>query len=420
MKRLFTNIGNLVQTESGETVPRRCGKEMSTLGVIKDAYLLTEDDTISAFGQFVDLTEELIQKMHVDEVIDVNGRMILPAFCDSHTHLVYAGSRETEFFDRLRGLSYSEIAAKGGGILNSSKLLHDTSEDELLMQTLSRAKEIMASGTGAVEIKSGYGLSLEDELKMLRVAKRVGEMTPLTVKSTFLGAHAVPVRYAGHKEEYVNEIISEMIPVIATEELAEYIDVFTEEGFFSVEDTDRIFNAGMKYGLRPKVHANQMSFSGGVQVGVKYNAISVDHLEFTGDTEFKVLRDSDTMATLLPGATQFLGMKYAPARRMIDYGLSVAIATNYNPGSSPSGDMRYMMFLAALNMKMRPEELINATTLNGAYAMGLDETHGTIAVGKRANFFITAKIPSIEYIPYAFTSPLIESIYLNGKLWQNL
>ena len=420
MKRLFINIGKLIQVEQGDIVSRRCGKEMSSLGIIENAYLLTDDDLISDFGKMSQLTDERLKSMMPDESVDVCGKMLLPTFCDSHTHLVYAGSREIEFFDKLKGLSYIEIAARGGGILNSAKLLHETSEDDLLIQALSRAREIISFGTGAVEIKSGYGLSLEDELKMLRVAHRIGEFTPLTVKTTFLGAHAVPARYTDRREEYVDEIISEMIPVIATEELADYIDVFTEEGFFSVEDTDRILNAGMKYGLRAKVHANQMSFSGGVQVGVKYNAISVDHLEFTGKEEFRVLKESETMATLLPGATQFLEMDYAPAREMIDYGLPVAIATNYNPGSCPSGDMRYMMFLGALKMKMTPNELINATTINGAYAMGLEETHGTIAAGKKANFLIAAPIPSIEFIPYAFTSSWIDKIYLNGRLWQNL
>ena len=420
MKRLFINIGKLIQVEQGDIVSRRCGKEMSSLGIIENAYLLTDDDLISDFGMMSQLTDERLKSMMPDESVDVCGKMLLPTFCDSHTHLVYAGSREIEFFDKLKGLSYIEIAARGGGILNSAKLLHETSEDDLLIQALSRAREIISFGTGAVEIKSGYGLSLEDELKMLRVAHRIGEFTPLTVKTTFLGAHAVPARYTGRREEYVDEIISEMIPVIATEELADYIDVFTEEGFFSVVDTDRILNAGMKYGLRAKVHANQMSFSGGVQVGVKYNAISVDHLEFTGKEEFRVLKESETMATLLPGATQFLEMDYAPAREMIDYGLPVAIATNYNPGSCPSGDMRYMMFLGALKMKMTPNELINATTINGAYAMGLEETHGTIAAGKKANFLIAAPIPSIEFIPYAFTSSWIDKIYLNGRLWQNL
>lgn len=420
MKRLFINIGKLIQVEQGDLVQRRCGKEMSSLGIIENGYLLTDDDLISDFGMMSQLTDERLKCMMPDESVDVCGRMVLPTFCDSHTHLVYAGSREIEFFDKLKGLSYSEIAARGGGILNSAKLLHEAAEDDLLKQALLRAREIISFGTGAVEIKSGYGLSLEDELKMLRVARRIGEFTPLTVKTTFLGAHAVPARYTGRREEYVDEIISEMIPVIATEELADYIDVFTEEGFFSVEDTDRILNAGMKYGLRPKVHANQMSFSGGVQVGVKYNAISVDHLEYTGKEEFRVLKESETMATLLPGATQFLEMGYAPAREMIDYGLPVAIATNYNPGSCPSGDMRYMMFLGALKMKMTPNELINAATINGAYAMGLEETHGTIAVGKKANFLITAPIPSIEFIPYAYTSSWIDKIYLNGRLWQNL
>jgi imidazolonepropionase len=418
MRKLFINIGTLITVASDRNISRRCGKEMSDLDIVKEAYLLVENDIIAGFGCMKELNEAVDN--NVCERIDVKGKMILPAFCDSHTHLVYAGSREGEFFDKLKGLSYSEIAARGGGILNSSRLLHYTSEDELLRQALVRANEIMSFGTGAVEIKSGYGLSLEDELKMLRVAKRVGEFTPLTVKTTFLGAHAVPERYSGRKEEYVNEIINEMIPVVASEDLADFIDVFTEKGFFSVEDTDRILNAGMKYGLRPKVHANQMSCSGGVQVGVKYNAISVDHLEYTGEDEFDALKGSDTMATLLPGATQFLEMEYAPARRMIDHGLSVAIATNYNPGSCPSGDMRYMMFLAALKMKMTLEELVNSTTINGAYAMSVDDILGSLSVGKNANFFITKQIPSIEYIPYAFTSPLVESLYLNGKLWQNL
>ena len=278
MRKLFYNIGKLVQTESGELLRRRSGAEMADLNILEKAYMLTDEEKIAGFGYMVDLTEDKVRDMMADESIDVKDRMILPAFCDSHTHLVYSGSREIEFFDKLRGLSYSEIAARGGGILNSARLLHNTSEDDLLLQTISRANEIIALGTGAVEIKSGYGLSLEDELKMLRVARRIGEFTPLTVKTTFLGAHAVPERYIGRRSDYVDEIINEMIPVIASEELADFIDVFTEEGFFTVEDTDRILCAGMKYGLKPKVHANQMSYSGGVQVGVKYNAISVDHL----------------------------------------------------------------------------------------------------------------------------------------------
>jgi len=349
-----------------------------------------------------------------DEVVDLKGAVVMPSFCDSHTHLVYAGSREREFIDKVRGLSYKEIAARGGGILNSAQLLHETDENELFRQTEVRAREILSYGTGAVEIKSGYGLNPEDEIKMLRVAKRIEKETPLTVKTTFLGAHAVPSRYLGKREEYVNEIINEMIPVIATEELADYVDVFTEDGFFTVEDTDRILNAGMKYGLRAKVHANQMSFSGGVQVGVKYNAISVDHLEFTGVEEFNILKNSDTMATLLPGSTFFLEMEYAPARRMIESGIAVALATNYNPGSSPYGDMRFIMALAALKYKMTTEEIINAVTINGAYAMGLSESHGSIARGKRADFIVCKDIPSLDYIPYTFTSPLIDQIWLGG------
>jgi imidazolonepropionase len=447
VKKVIINIKKIIQVERGELVARRCGAEMSDIESVENGYIVIEGDKIAAFGKMeqidsepllADALPELseilrgetknsriskfadseIEKICSEsvEIIDAKERMVFPAFCDSHTHLVYAGSREIEYIDKIRGLSYQEIAARGGGILNSAALLHNTSEDELYRQTLERAKEIIAYGTGAVEIKSGYGLSLEDELKMLRVAKRIGEDTPLTVRSTFLGAHTVPLRYKGRREEYVDEIISEMIPVIATEELAEYIDVFTEEGFFSVEDTDRIFNAGMKYGLRPKVHANQMSCSGGVQIGVKYNAISVDHLEFTGEEEFRALKESETMATILPGSTFFLEMEYAPAREMIDYGLSVAIATNYNPGSSPYGDMRFMMGLAALKLKLTPEEIFNAVTLNGAYAMGLSETYGSIAVGKQANLFITAPIPSCEFIPYAFTTPLVDTVILNGEI----
>ena len=427
MKTLFINIKKLVQVEEGSPDVWRAGKDMSRLNCIDDAYLLIEGDKIEEFGTMVSLEGrgfllESINNLHREseldgdlvDVIDVDGKMVMPAFCDSHTHLVYAGSREMEYIDKIRGLSYQEIAKRGGGILNSARLLHDTTEDELYRQTLTRANEIISFGTGAVEIKSGYGLAPQDEFKMLRVARRIGETTPLTVKTTFLGAHAYPERYKGRESEYVDEIINEMIPVIASEDLADYIDVFTEKGFFSVEETDRILNAGMKYGLRPKVHANQMSFSGGVQVGVKYNAISVDHLEFTGEDEFSVLKGSDTIATLLPGSTFFLEMEYPPARRMIDYGLPVAIATNYNPGSSPSGDMKFMMALASLKMKLTPHEVLNATTINGAYAMGVSDMLGSIAKGKTANLIITKQIPSLEFIPYAFSTPLVDRMFLNG------
>jgi len=424
-RKIIVNIKKIVQIERGKPIARRCGAGMSELESIDNGYIIIEDDKIAALGKMEEIDSAALladssdignKRLADTEIIDAAEKMVFPSFCDSHTHLVYAGSREIEYIDKIRGLSYQEIAARGGGILNSAALLHNTDEEELYRQTLERAKEIISFGTGAVEIKSGYGLSLEDELKMLRVARRIGEETPLTVKTTFLGAHAVPLRYKGRREAYVDEIISEMIPVIAAENLAEYIDVFTEDGFFSVEDTDRIFNAGIKYGLRPKVHANQMSYSGGVQVGVKYNAASVDHMEFTGEREFKVLAGSDTMATILPGSTFFLEMEYAPAREMIDYGLPIAIATNYNPGSSPYGDMRFMMGLAALKLKLTPEEIFNAATINGAYAMGLNETHGTIAVGKRANLFITTPIPSYEFIPYAFTTPLVDTVILNGEI----
>ena len=420
MKRLFTNIGKLVQVEQGEPLLKRSGKEMSSLSVIDDAYMAVDGELISDFGSMDTLkilAENGIEywpENQADEIVDLKGATVLPGFCDSHTHLVYSGSREREFIDKVKGLSYKEIAARGGGILNSAALLGKTSEEELLRQTLVRAKEIINHGTTAVEIKSGYGLNPDDEIKMLRVARRIGLETPLTVKTTFLGAHAVPERFAGRREEYVNEIINEMIPVIASEELADFIDVFTEDGFFTVEETDRILNAGMKYGLRAKVHANQMSFSGGVQIGVKYNAISVDHLEFTGDDEFKLLSNSETMATLLPGSTFFLEMDYAPARKMIDSGMAVALATNYNPGSSPYGDMRFMMALAALKYKMTTEEIINAVTINGACAMDLSENHGSITRGKRADFIVANDIPSLDFLPYTFTSPLVEQIWIGG------
>ena len=416
---VIKNIKEIIQTEHEPVQLPRAGKALSQLSNVKDGYIAIENGTIASFGETSFYKNDTVVSGMLDkgaQVIDASGKMVMPAFCDSHTHLVYAGSREMEYSDKLRGLSYQEIAARGGGILNSANLLHNTTEEELYRQSVRRAWEIMGFGTGAVEIKSGYGLTPSDEIKMLRVAKRIGEETPPTVKTTFLGAHAVPERYKGRREEYVNEIINEMIPVIATEELADYIDVFTEEGFFSVEDTDRIFNAGIKYGLRPKIHANQMSFSGGVQVAAKYGAISADHLEFTSQAEFEALKQSGTIATLLPGSTFFLEMEYAPAREMINYGLPLAIATNYNPGSSPSGDMKFMMALACLKMKLTPEEAINAVTINGAFAMDLGESHGSIAIGKQANLIITKEMPSYEFIPYAFTTPLVETLVLNGKV----
>ncbi|MFA7116009.1 MAG: imidazolonepropionase [Bacteroidales bacterium] len=417
MRIFIKNIKRLIGIQEERNLPLK-GKEMSKVGILDNAYLIIEGELISDFGEMseLDATQlEAIEKSVV-KVIDAKGKMLLPSYCDSHTHLVYAGSREKEFMDKIRGMSYKEIAKRGGGILNSVDLLHNTSEDELYRQTLVRANEIIFLGTGAVEIKSGYGLSLEDEVKMLRVAKRIGEDTPLTVKRTFLGAHAVPRRYQNNREGYVNEIINEMIPVIASEDLAEFVDIFVEGGFFTVEDAERIFTAGMKYGLRPTVHANQMSCSGGVQVGIKYNAISVDHLEASGDEEIEALKNSETIATMLPGATFFMEMNYAPARKYIDAGVPLAIASNYNPGSCPSGDMKFMMALACLKMKLLPEEVINAVTINGAFAMNVQDELGSITRGKKANIFLTKNIPSYEFLPYSFSSNLIDLRILNGKV----
>ena len=416
--KLFVNIKELVGVQ--EVSALKVGAEMDSLNGIKDAFLLVEDGKIAQYGPMCDMPQNLRDMaenavLQSGEIVDATGRYIMPAFCDSHTHLVYAGSREQEFTDKIKGLSYQEIARRGGGILNSAKLLSQTSEESLFRSAMQRAREIMGQGTGAVEIKSGYGLNPQDEIKMLRVIARMKEESPLTIKSTFLGAHAFPAKYADDHNGYVEEIINEMIPMIASEGLAEYIDAFCEEGFFSVEDTDRIFNAGMKYGLRPKVYANQMGFSGGVQVGVKYNAISVDHLESTGADEFRVLKESDTIATILPGATFFLNMQYAPARQIIDYGIPVAMASNYNPGSCPSGSLQFQMALACIAMKLTPAEALNACTINGAFAMGVDDILGGITTGKQANIILTKEIPSIDFIPYAFTTPFMERLYIAGK-----
>ena len=417
MSIFIKNIKKLVNARQQSPASPLRGKEMDTLPCLDGAWLLTEGDRIKAFGTMDGTAPETLSAMEdsADEVIDASGRMVFPSYCDSHTHLVYAGSREMEFMDKLRGLSYQEIARRGGGILNSVELQHNTPEDELLRQTLERAREIISLGTGAVEIKSGYGLTVEDEVKMLRVARRVGEETPLRVRTTFLGAHAVPARYKGDRKGYVDEIIRDIMPAVAAEGLADYVDIFVEEGFFTVEDAARIFEAAARYGMQPKVHANQMSCSGGVQVGVKYGAASVDHLEFAGDEEFRVLRDSGTIATLLPGATFFLDMDYPRAKDMLAADLPLAIATNYNPGSCPSGDMKFMMALAMIKMRLTPETVLNAATVNGAFAMGVGGDYGCIAVGKKASVFITRRIPSYEFVPYSFTSQLIENIILNGK-----
>ena len=417
-ERLFINIKELVGIQQESAL--KTGAQMDELNGIKEAFLYVKDGKIAAYGPMIQMPQELKNMaenavLGKGEVVDATGKFVMPAFCDSHTHLVYAGSREQEFTDKIKGLSYQEIARRGGGILNSAKLLSRTSEDDLFGSAYARAQEIMSQGTGAVEIKSGYGLTPQDEIKMLKVIARLKEATPMTIKATFLGAHAFPARYADDHNGYVEEIINEMIPMVAAEGLAEYIDAFCEDGFFSVEDTDRIFNAGIKYGLRPKVHANQMGFSGGVQLGVKYGARSVDHLESTGPDEFNALKGSDTIATILPGATFFLNMQYAPARQLIDYGIPVAMASNYNPGSCPSGSLQFQMALACIAMKLTPAEALNACTINGAFAMDVDDTLGGITVGKQANIILTKEIPSIDFIPYAFTTPFIGKLYIAGE-----
>ena len=413
---LIINIRSLVQTEDSVRA-KISGAEMSVLNTVDDAFLYIRNGIILDFGTMgnLELTDIPLNDPGIRK-IDATGKLVFPSFCDSHTHLVYAGSREKEFTDKIKGLSYEEIARRGGGILRSAIRLHDTSEDELYAQSMTRINEIIASGTGAVEIKSGYGLNLGDELKMLKVIKRIKDSSPIEVKSTFLGAHAVPEEYRKKREEYVDLIINQMIPVVASEELADYIDVFCDRGFFTIEDTERILMAGMKYGLTPKIHANELDFSGGIQTGVKYNALSVDHLECTGDREIDLLLGSDTMPTLLPGSSFFLGLNDPPARKMINAGLPVALASDYNPGSSPSGNMKLVMSLGCIKLRMLPEEVINAVTINSAYAMGLSATHGSIAIGKTANLFITKKIPSYEFMPYAFGSDLIDTVILKGEI----
>jgi imidazolonepropionase len=408
---LIKNIKALVQTEN-EPRNKISGKDMAHLNTIPNAYLIIENDRIKEFGKMDAMPD--VEGQY--KSIDATGKYVFPSFCDSHTHLVYAGSREIEYIDKIKGLSYEEIAKKGGGILNSSKLLNKASEENLYQQALERVNEIISQGTGAVEIKSGYGLNTKAELKMLRVTKRLKETTPLIIKSTFLGAHAVPYEYKGKQAEYVDLVINEMIPKVAEEGLADYIDVFCDKGFFTVEETEKMLMAGKKYGLQPKIHANELDFSGGVQIGVKHKALSVDHLEYIGDAEIEALLKSDTMPTILPGAAFFLNMPYSPVRKMMNAGLPIAIASDYNPGSSPSGNMKLMMSFAVVNYKMTTEEAINAVTLNSAYAMGISDTVGSIAPGKIANLFITKKIPSIEFMPYAYGSNLIDSVILNGKI----
>ncbi len=408
MSLLIKNIKQLVQTNRFSILK---GKEMSVLNTIENAFLKIEDGKIAAFGAMSEL-QNIVAKTTIDAI----GKLVFPCWCDSHTHIVYAGSREGEFVDRIKGLSYEEIATRGGGILNSAQRLHNTSEKELLQSALLRLTEIMQQGTGAVEIKSGYGLSVEGELKILRVIQKLKSLSPLTIKATFLGAHAIPKEYKDNRHKYIDLIIDGMIPRIAEEKLADYCDVFCERNYFTPEETVRILNAGLKHGLKPKVHANQLSCSGGVQAGVDCGAISVDHLEFVGDEEINVLKNSATMPTILPGAQFFLGLPFPPARKMIDAGLPIAIASDYNPGSSPSGNMSLMIALSCIQYKMTPEEAINSATINSAYAMDVLNDLGSIDIGKKANVFITKAIPSIAYLPYSFGSNLIEMVIINGKI----
>lgn len=410
MRIFISNIKSLLQTEDNENSRLLArGQDMKMLPSIDNAWLLIEDGLIKAYGDMSSLDTSL----NVDQTIDAKGGLVLPAWCDSHTHLVFAHSREHEFIDRINGLSYEAIAQRGGGILNSAKKLNAASEDELVDLAMQRLDEVKALGTGAIEIKSGYGLCTEGELKMLRVIRRLKEHSTLTIKATFLAGHAYPLEYRDNHEGFIKLIIHDMLPKVADENLAEYIDVFCEKGFFSVDETDRILEAGVKYGLKPKVHANQLYNSGGIQIGVKHHAISVDHLETMDQEEIECLRHSNTMPTLLPGAAFFLAMHYQPARKIIDAGLPVALASDYNPGSCPSGNMNVILSLACSQMRMTPEEAINACTINGAAAMEVNDILGSIKVGKKANLIITKAIPSVAYLPYAFGTNLIEKVMIS-------
>ncbi len=412
MRILIKNIKELIQVRE-KGITKVSGADMAILPTIKNAYLIIEYNMISDFGAM-----DNCPKIAYDEIIDSAGKMVLPTWCDSHTHIVYAGNREQEFVDRINGLSYEEIANRGGGILNSAKKLHETTEEDLYNQSKVRLEEVMKLGTGAVEIKSGYGLSVEGELKMLRVIKKLAANYPIAIKATFLGAHAFPLAYKDNHQGYIDLIINEMLPQIAAENLAEYIDVFCETGYFSVEETQQIMEAGLKYGLIPKIHVNQFNAIGGIQASVQHKALTVDHLEVMNAEDIEVLKNTNTMPVALPSCSYFLSIPYTPAREMISAGLPLALATDFNPGSTPSGNMNFVVATACIKMKMTPEEAINAATINGAYAMGISETHGSITIGKKANFIITKPISSLYQLPYAFGSNLIDHVYIEGKVIQ--
>ena len=410
MKLLVKNINRLVGVEY-EPKPRRQGKEMADIQSIDDAWLLVEE---GRFAQFGTASEGMPALDDVDETLDAEGGMVLPSWCDSHTHIVFAGSREREFVDKINGLSYEEIARRGGGILNSADLLHRTSEEELFQQAMRRLDEMVRKGTGCIEIKSGYGLNLDDELKMLRVIQRMKQASPAKIVATFLGAHAVARGMT--QADYVKLIVNEMLPEVGRQRLADFVDVFCDRGFFTPKETDQILSAAAAWGMRPKIHADELASSGGVEVGVRRGALSVDHLESMTVEEIDLLRDSPTMPTLLPGTSFFLNMPYGKGRKMIDAGLAVAVASDYNPGSTPSGDMKFVVSLACVKLRLRPNEALNAATINGAYAMGESADYGSIAKGKVANFFITCPLPSVDFIPYAYTTPIVRQVVLGGKV----
>ena len=409
MTLLLTNIRELLQVRE-QNIAKVSGNDMKKLPTIKNAWLFIKDDKIADFGSM-----ESHPQINADKTIDATGKIVLPTWCDSHTHIVYAGNREQEFADRINGLSYEEIANRGGGILNSAKTLQETSEEEIYAQSAKRLEEVMRLGTGAVEIKSGYGLTEEAELKMLRVIKQLKENYDLPVKSTFLGAHAIPKEYKNDPAAYMDLVIEEILPKVAEQGLAEYIDIFCEQGYFTVDNTNKLLSAAKKYGLKPKIHVNQFNSIGGVQAGVEHDALSVDHLEVMTEEDIEVLKGSQTMPVALPSCSLFLSIPYTPARAIIDAGLPLALATDFNPGSTPSGNMNLVVSLACIKMKMTPVEAINAATINGAYAMDLSKTHGSITKGKQANFIVTTEIPSYTFLPYAFGTNSIESVFINGK-----
>ncbi|MFV8393316.1 imidazolonepropionase [Flavobacterium sp. LB2P6] len=412
MTTLIINIKELLQVRE-TTTTKISGAEMAILPTLKNAYLVIKDNLIADFG-----TMDNLPQMPANKTIDATGKMVLPSWCDSHSHLVYAGNREQEFVDRINGMTYEEIANRGGGILNSAKKLNESSEEEIYNQSKARLEEVIRLGTGAVEIKSGYGLTFDGELKMLCVIQRLAQNYPITIKATFLGAHAFPLEYASNHQGYIDLIINEMLPEIAKNKLAEFIDVFCETGYFTVDETQQIMEAGIKFGLKPKIHVNQFNSIGGIQAGIKYNALSVDHLEIVTAEDIEALKNTETMPVALPSCSYFLSIPYTPAREMIAAGLPLALATDYNPGSTPSGNMNFVVATACIKMKMTPEEAINAATINGAYAMGISATHGSITIGKRANLILTKPISSYYQLPYAFGSNLIDTVLIEGEIFE--